>query len=464
MDVLCLSFISFKLLLFFSGLCYATTDTIRSSQSLSERRTLVSKDQTFELGFFSPGSSKNRYLGIWYKKIPVQTVVWVANRLNPINDSSGMLMINRTGNLVLMSQSTSIVWSANLTKVSSSAVVQLLDSGNLVLRDEQDGNLGTYLWQSFDYPSDTLIAEMKLGWDLKTGFERRISAWRSPDNPSPGDFTWGIELQENPEIIMRKGSTKFYRSGPWNGLGFSGSPELRLNPIFKYKFVSNEEEVYYMFNATNKSAISRIVMNETSNALERFVWNEENQSWKLYASVPRDRCDNYNLCGSYGICIPSALPICQCLEGFKSKSLESMDWYQGCIRNKPLNYSKADGFIKFDGLKVPDATHSSVNRSMNLKECREKCLENSSCMAYTNSDISGGGSGWTMWFGDLMDMKQFPAGGQDLYIRMSASEKGANDEHKNIPIIVFTTIAAVAAVAVLLLIVGFILSMLLLNN
>ncbi|XP_031281337.1 G-type lectin S-receptor-like serine/threonine-protein kinase At4g27290 [Pistacia vera] len=455
MDVLCLFFISFKLLLFFSGLCYATTDTISSSQSLSEGRTLVSKNQTFELGFFSPGSSKNRYLGIWYKKIPVQTVVWVANRLNPINDSSGILMINRTGNLVLMSQSTSIVWSANLTKVSSSAVVQLLDSGNLVLRDEQDGNLGTYLWQSFDYPSDTLIAEMKLGWDLKTGFERRISAWRSPDDPSPGDFTWGIELQENPEIIMRKGSTKFYRSGPWNGLGFSGSPELRLNPIFKYKFVSNEEEVYYMFNATKKSAISRIVMNETSNALERFVWNEENQSWKLYASVPRDRCDNYNLCGSYGICIPSALPICQCLEGFKSKSLESMDWYQGCIRNKPLNYSKADGFIKFDGLKVPDATHSSVNRSMNLKECREKCLENSSCMAYTNSDISGGGSGCTMWFGDLMDMKQFPAGGQDLYMRMSASEKGANDEHKNIPIIVFTTIAAVAVVAVLLLIVGY---------
>ncbi|XP_031281346.1 receptor-like serine/threonine-protein kinase SD1-8 [Pistacia vera] len=464
MDVLCLFFISFKLLLFFSGLCYATTDTISSSQSLSEGRTLVSKDQTFELGFFSPGSSKNRYLGIWYKKIPVQTVVWVANRLNPINDSSGMLMINRTGNLVLMSQSTSIVWSANLTKVSSSAVVQLLDSGNLVLRDEQDGNLGTYLWQSFDYPSDTLIAEMKLEWDLKTGFERRISAWRSPDDPSPGDFTWGIELQENPEIIMRKGSTKFYRSGPWNGLGFSGAPELRPNPIFKYKFVSNEEEVYYMFNATKKSAISRIVMNETSNARERFVWNEENQSWKLYASVPRDRCDNYDLCGSYGICILSASPICQCLEGFKSKSLDSMDWSQGCIRNKPLNYSKVDGFIKFDGLKVPDATHSSVNRSMNLKECREKCLENSSCMAYTNSDISGGGSGCTMWFGDLMDMKQFPAGGQDLYIRMSASEKGANDEHKNIQIIVFTTIAAVAVVAVLSLIVGFILSILLLNK
>ncbi|XP_044502540.1 G-type lectin S-receptor-like serine/threonine-protein kinase At4g27290 [Mangifera indica] len=454
MDVRGLLFISCKFLLFFSGLCYATIDTISPSKSLSEGRTLVSRDGTFELGFFSPGSSKNRYLGIWYKKIPVQTVVWVANRLNPINDSSGMLMINGTGHLVLMSQNTSVVWSANLTKqVSSSVVVQLLDTGNLVLRDEQNGDLGAYLWQSFDYPSDTLIAEMKLGWDLRNGFERRISAWRSPDDPSPGDFSWGIEKQENPEIIMWKGSKKVYRSGPWNGIGFSGAPELRPNPVFRYNFVSNEEEVYYMFNATSRSAISRIVMNETSNVRERFVWNEENQSWKLYASVPRDRCDTYGLCGSYGVCILSASPICQCLEGFQSRSVESMDWSQGCIRNKPVNYSKADGFIKFDGLKLPDATHSSVNKSMNIKECREKCLEKSSCMAYTASDIRGGGSGCTMWFGDLIDMKQFSAGGQDLYIRMSASEIGANDEKKTTLIIVFTTIAVVAGV--LSLIVGY---------
>ena len=31
-----------------------------------------------------------------------------------------------------------------------------------------------------------------------------------------------------------------------------------------------------------------------------------------------------------------------------------------------------------------------------------------------------------MWFGDLIDIKQFPAGvgGQDLYIRLDASELG----------------------------------------
>ncbi|GJS05066.1 G-type lectin S-receptor-like serine/threonine-protein kinase, partial [Tanacetum coccineum] len=37
-----------------------------------------------------PGKSKNRYLGIWYKKISEGTVVWVANRQTPINNTSGM--------------------------------------------------------------------------------------------------------------------------------------------------------------------------------------------------------------------------------------------------------------------------------------------------------------------------------------------------------------------------------------
>jgi hypothetical protein len=45
-------------------------------------------------------------------------------------------------------------------------------------------------------------------------------------------------------------------------------------------------------------------------------------------------------------------------------------------------------------------------------------------MAYTNTNISGAGSGCVMWFGDLIDIKLFPAGGQVLYIRMPASELG----------------------------------------
>lgn len=37
---------------------------------------------------------------------------------------------------------------------------------------------------------------------------------------------------------------------------------------------------------------------------------------------------------------------------------------------------------------------------MNLREYRKACLKNRSCKAYSNSDISGQGTGCALWFGD----------------------------------------------------------------
>ena len=146
----------------------AVLSAIRPSEFMRDNTTLVSAGGLFELGFFTPGSSTNRYLGIWYKNIPVQTVVWVANRCEPINDSSGSLTIDGdTGNLVLYGPNKSVVWSTNSSKQAEGPLVQLLDNGNLVLRDEKDENTDNYLWESFDYPTDTHLPGAKLGWDLR---------------------------------------------------------------------------------------------------------------------------------------------------------------------------------------------------------------------------------------------------------------------------------------------------------
>ncbi|XP_017979947.1 PREDICTED: G-type lectin S-receptor-like serine/threonine-protein kinase At4g27290 [Theobroma cacao] len=443
MDILSFMFTNTILLILFSGIADGI-DVFTSSQSVSDGRTLVSRDGIFELGFFSPGSSKNRYLGIWYKKIAVKTVIWVANRSNPINDTTGLLMINRKGNLVLLSRNNGVVWYTNIQKGVQSPVVQLLDSGNLVLRSENDNDSETFLWQSFDYPSDTLLPGMRLGWDLRTGLDRRLSAWKNSDDPSPGDFTAGVELYQYPDIVAWKGPNKYVRTGPWNGLRFSGAPMLRPNSIFENGFVWNEPEVYQVYTVKNKSLISRYMLNQNAYQGQHYIWNEKAGNWMMITYIPRDICDNYDRCGPYGSCVSTEVPPCQCLKGFKPKSsqnLYTMDFNPGCERNKPLYCQKGDGFIKYVGLKVPDTTNSWVNRSMSLKECRARCLQNCSCMAYTPTDIREG-SGCALWFGDLIDIKLVQDGGQDLYIRMSASEvepKG-NDKVKiavTIPIAIF---------------------------
>ncbi|GMN28879.1 hypothetical protein TIFTF001_041238 [Ficus carica] len=416
---------------------FSADDGIRPVQSLSDGGTLVSQGGSFELGFFTPGNSNNRYVGIWYKNIPLQTVVWVANRCSPIKGSSGLLTINGAGNLVLLDHNKRVVWSTSSSKQAKKPIVQLLDSGNLVLRDEEDVNSETnYLWQSFDYPSDTLLPNMKFGWDLKSGLKRRHSAWKNWDDPCPGDFTAGVvfdpQLHTFPEIHLLKGTTKFYRTGPWNGLRFSGAPELRTNPLYSYDFVYTEDEVYYTYDLKNKSVISIVVMNQTTSLRERLTWIEEVKVWRTYTSLPRDDCDKYGVCGANANCIINDNPICKCLNGFKPKSQEkwnSMDWSEGCVRSSPLNCLEKDkdGFITFSGLKVPDTTRSWVNRGMNLKECRAKCLRDCSCTAYTNSDIMGQGSGCVIWYDDLIDVRQFSDAGQDLFIRMSRSELGKSN-------------------------------------
>ncbi|GLT56117.1 hypothetical protein SLA2020_291880 [Shorea laevis] len=443
-------FVIFILLqLFFSGFSYGT-DIITSYTNLSDGRTLVSSDGSFELGFFSSGSSsKGRYLGIWYKNISVQNVVWVANRCNPINDSSGILMINNTGNLVLLSQNRSVVWASNSKREAQSPVVQLLDSGNLVLQDSIAGKSETFLWQSFDYPTDSWLPGMKFGWDLSTGLNRRLSAWKSPDDPCPGDLTYGMELYNYLDLVLWKGSKKYCRPGNGNGIAASGLPRMLPNQFFTINGISNENESYLIYYPKTKSVITRLLLNQTSSRAERIIWNEEARTWIVYSRFPSDDCDIYGTCGAYGTCLNTAIPPCQCLKGFKLKSQNwnSVDWSQGCMRSNPLNCQKGDGFKKFGALKRPDAAHSWLNRSMDLNECRVKCLENCSCMAYTTLDIKED-RGCAIWFGDLIDLKQLQSAGQDLYIRMSAADSD-HEETKGKTKMMATLIIAAAILVVI---------------
>jgi len=114
-----------------------------------------------------------------------KTVVWVANRNTPLSNSSGTFKIGDHGNVVVVDQVGNISWSSNETKAGQH-VVQLLDSGNLVVKEMNESDPGKYLWQSFDYPTDTLLPDMK--------------SWRSSADPSTGDYSFKLDFRGFPEI------------------------------------------------------------------------------------------------------------------------------------------------------------------------------------------------------------------------------------------------------------------------
>ncbi|TXG67184.1 hypothetical protein EZV62_008459 [Acer yangbiense] len=433
----------------------ATLDTITLGQSIRDGETLVSADQRFELGFFSPGTSRSRYLGIWYKKVAPKTTAWVANRDTPISDPSGILNINAGGILVLLNSTNDTVWSSNASRTPQNPVAVLLGSGNLVVKDGNDNNPDNFLWQSFDYPGDTLLPGMKLGINLVTGLEWFYTSWKSTDDPSQGEFTAIIDPHGFPQLFLKKGPVILYRPGSWNGLRFTGSAQSKQSSMFLYNFVSNEKEVFFKYDVQDSSVLSRVVLTP-SGVVQRFTGiDKTTRTWLEYNSGNNDECDNYAKCGAHAICNMNNFPTCTCFDKFKPKSQlqwSIYNWSAGCVRKAPLDCKHEDGFLKIEAIKLPETSHSRTEKYISLVECKKSCLSNCSCTAYATLDIREGGSGCLLWFNDLIDIK-YIEGGQDLYVRIAASELGniesrrqpSGKKHVNVIIIVASTISGMGA-------------------
>ncbi|CAL9018306.1 unnamed protein product [Prunus brigantina] len=425
-------------------------DTLSQTQLLQHDQTLVSASDVFELGLFKPGTTTDWYLGIWYKKIQEKTVVWVANRDTPLSNSySATLKIGDHGNLVLVDEETKkIAWSSNETQAVN-PIAQLLDSGNLVLKEANSTRNGTtdeFLWQSFDYPTNTLLPDMKLGWNLSTGLDRYITSWKSIEDPSTGDFSFKLNHQGFPEIFLWNKQNITYRSGPWNGERFSGVPEMTASNNIRFNFVAKPDEVYYSYSILGNLGpiYSRLTVSPTGD-LQRFIWIESAKIWNQYWYAPKDQCDSFRECGPYGVCDSNASPVCKCLEGFGPKNLQAWnlrDGSDGCVRTTELGCLK-DKFLVLENMKLPESGGSFVDMNMSLEACKKTCLENCNCTAYSDARISNGeGTGCVMWTGKLMDLRQYAEGGQSFYVRLADSElDGDHGKAKRVIMIVVITVS-----------------------
>ncbi|KAL8205474.1 hypothetical protein R6Q57_009025 [Mikania cordata] len=335
--------------------CANAANTISANQTVGINETIVSPQETFELGFFSPGKSMNHYVGIWYKKISKPTYVWVANRNTPLTDTSIELTLTVQGVLIIRNTTTGfIIWSStnSSTTTLKNPIGQLLDSGNFIIhQDGVDINQDEPIWQSFNFMTDNILPGMKHGRNFVRGIERHILSWKSDDDPAVGEYSDWIDTRGYPQLLVTKGQEIIYRAGPWNGLS----------------------------------------------------------------------------------------PVCSCLKGFEPVSPDQWrvaDWSQGCQHAIPLDCNPGEGFNRYSNLKLPDTQWSWYNQTMTLLECEKMCKRTCSCTAYTNSNISGAGSGCLLWFGELIDIRAMAENGDTLYIRLAASELGNS---KRVVILSFLT-------------------------
>eukprot|EP00261_Vitis_vinifera_P031478 XP_019072721.1 PREDICTED: G-type lectin S-receptor-like serine/threonine-protein kinase At2g19130 [Vitis vinifera] len=402
----------------------AFTDTILQGQSITTSQTIISAAGNFELGFFSPGNSTNYYVGIWYKKVSNQTIVWVANREYAFKNRSVVLTVRTDGNLE--------VWegkiSYRVTSISSNSKTSatLLDSGNLVLRNDNS----SILWQSFDYPSDTFLPGMKLGYDKRAGKTWSLVSWKSSEDPSPGVFSLKYDPKGTGQIFILQGSTMYWASGTWDrdGQVFSLIREMRLNYMFNFSYSFSKEESYINYSIYDSSTISRLVL-DVSGQIKQMAWLEASHQWHMFWFQPKTQCEVYAYCGPFGICNDSAVDgFCACLPGFEPASpnnWNSGDKSGGCVRKADLqcgNSTHANGerdqFHRVSNVRLPE--YPLTLPTSGAMQCESDCLNNCSCSAYSYNVKE-----CTVWGGDLLNLQQLSdddSNGRDFYLKLAASE------------------------------------------
>ncbi|KAJ1290899.1 hypothetical protein BS78_02G278100 [Paspalum vaginatum] len=416
--------------------CSVATDTVSPGNGLvGGDSVLVSNNSKFALGFFKMDSkSPNTYLGIWFNKVPKSkfTPLWSANGESPVVDlASPELAISGDGNLAILDQITkTVIWSTRAnTTVANGTVAVLLNNGNFVLRSST--NSSSVFWQSFDYPTDTLFAGAKIGWNKVTGLNRRLVSRKNSIDQAPGLYSLELETNGVGHLLWNS-SVEYWSSGDWNGKYFGLAPEMIGAVMPNFNFVKNEEEAYFTYTLRDDTAIVHTAIDAFGQGLVG-IWLNSSQDWLINYRQPVVRCDVYATCGPFTVCTDSAAPaICSCMKGFSvgsPKDWELGDRRHGCTRNAPLDCTSAtnrtgftDKFYTVQSVRLPQ-DGNKMQAVTSRDHCSQVCLGDCSCTAY-----SYGKGGCSVWHGKLYNVKQQygassdDGNGETLYIRLAAKE------------------------------------------
>ncbi|KQJ99097.1 G-type lectin S-receptor-like serine/threonine-protein kinase At2g19130 [Brachypodium distachyon] len=458
-------------------------DTLTAGQALVVGDKLVSRNGKFALGFFQfkPASTtsksdnttspkySNWYLGIWFNKIPVFTLVWVANRDEPITEPKSLkLKISSDGNLVILDHAAStksVIWSthiANRTQTSTSAL--LLNSGNLAIIEDRPLSSNALLWQSFDYPGDVVLPGGKLGWNKVTGLNRKPTSKKSLIDPCIGSYS--IELGTSGIVLQRSNPLMVYWSWPSEKSSSELIPVLksfleidpRTKGLIHIEYVDNNEEEYYMYASPKNDTSSIFVSLDISGQIKLNIWSQAKQSWQTINAEPADPCTPPATCGPFTVCNGKAHPSCACMESFSVKSPH--DWKfddrtGGCIRDTPLHCtangnttSSTDMFHPIARVALP-YRRKTMDAATTQNKCEEACLSSCSCTAYSYSN-----GRCSAWHGELLSVNLNDgvdnASEDVLYLRLAAKDFPSLRKNKRKPNIRFVTAASLISFGILM--------------
>nr|GMC68096.1 G-type lectin S-receptor-like serine/threonine-protein kinase At5g35370 [Ipomoea batatas] len=361
------------------------------------------------------------------------TVVWAANRNNPVSDSA-QLRLSRRGLALYDNDSPKPIWSVppfSSPNVSVSSL-ELRDSGNLVLLDSSNNSL----WESFDYPTDTMVVGQRLlvGKSLvSSGKEGELSE---------GDYEFTVT--ENDAVFLWN-KMVYWKLSMYNGAFRDTNArveyaELRSNGIFLLG--SNGTEI--AIQVIVKSPDFVILKQGSGGALSTMRLNGAGSEVSGF-NAPGDTCRIPFICGRLGVCYSGSCSSCP--PGFQTAD-------EGCV---PINSKLSIPSSSSCNTTVAAISYLKLGSDMdyfandftepaafnvNLSTCEDLCSRNCSCLGIFHSQTSGS----CYMVGDYVGSIIKKSGRNDRFgyikfmIAMHQAPEDENGRRRSIPVVVLVSI------------------------
>ncbi|XP_024156309.1 G-type lectin S-receptor-like serine/threonine-protein kinase LECRK3 [Rosa chinensis] len=326
----------------------------------------------FAFGFRKIGNA-GFLLAIWFENIQEKTIVWSANRNNPVQEGSSV-EFSAEGKLTLTDIGTGKP--TNIADGQSTytgvAYAAMLDKGIFVLATRNS----TYLWQSFDHPTDTILPTQTL--NLNSSLFAQLTA----TNYSEGIFKFVLDSDGNLMLYTVNYPLKSNNFIYWpiqTGGGFQVSVE-------KVQTQDNYQRATLDYDGV----------------LRHYIHQKSTDSWSTFTFTPPNICTAIveytggGACGFNSLCIHDEdAAHTKCLCPLSYIPVDRDDERKGCKQNfVPQSCDKASSetdLFEFQELPFTDWPGGDYEhfQPVNKEQCKQSCLADCFCAIAIFNEGSG---------------------------------------------------------------------------
>ncbi|CAM0876305.1 unnamed protein product [Alopecurus aequalis] len=333
----------------------------------------------FAMGFLRTNSSM---LDLAVVHLPSAFPLWRATPDRPAPWSAAV-SLSFNGSLVLTDGATNqVLWSTAAGAAAGGDRAVLLNTSNLQIRSDSDSSPGV-VWQSFDYPSDTIVQ----GQNLTSSAALRTVDGRFAMRLGSNYFALYIEpLSGGVAAAMYWKHTALEAKAQIQPDG--GPIYARVEPdgylaLYQKEGAPADVMSFDTFNH-GVHALRRMTLEPDSN-LRAYYW--DGSRWAVDYTTITDACQLPTTCGAYSVCVPPS-GRCACLANATDGS--------GCAAAASVGNGlcgatggEVGGLYweaRTQGVEPANKEWLGFEHALSAEDCEARCARNCSCWGavYTN--------------------------------------------------------------------------------